>query len=248
MTGPILVAHRGYPARYPENSLPGLEAALELGAPAIEVDVQFAGDGVPVLFHDDDLYRTTGRKGRLFDVSYSELQSFNPGEPARFGDRFRDVRVPQLSELVDLLRSHPGVTAFIEVKQETLTAFGSHPVTDRVATILAPVEQQCVVISFSLPALQRLGNIGPIRSGWILRDLNDASRDAANRLKPDFLICNYRKVPDTPVALWPGPWSWMVYTIDDPRLALTFARRGIPYIETNDIGAMLTAPELPRSA
>ena len=35
-----LVAHRGYPARLPENTLPSIKAALQAGARYVEVDVQ----------------------------------------------------------------------------------------------------------------------------------------------------------------------------------------------------------------
>ena len=55
-----LVAHRGYPRRYPENTLLSLLAALEAGAEFVEFDVQMTADGVPVLLHDADLRRTGG--------------------------------------------------------------------------------------------------------------------------------------------------------------------------------------------
>jgi len=49
---PQLVAHWGFMARYPENSLEGLEASLRAGAPYIELDIQSTADGTLVLFHD----------------------------------------------------------------------------------------------------------------------------------------------------------------------------------------------------
>lgn len=48
---PIIVAHRGYPAEHPENSIAAFDAAVKAGARWIEVDVQLR-DGVPVLAHD----------------------------------------------------------------------------------------------------------------------------------------------------------------------------------------------------
>lgn len=47
----MIVAHRGYPAEHPENSLAAFDAAAAAGAKWIEVDVQLH-DGVPVLAHD----------------------------------------------------------------------------------------------------------------------------------------------------------------------------------------------------
>ncbi|HEX2257469.1 MAG TPA: glycerophosphodiester phosphodiesterase family protein [Afifellaceae bacterium] len=69
------IAHRGLHdlARgRPENSLAAFEAAVE-GRYAIECDLHPAGDGVPVVFHDDDLYRLTGEEGGVRDRAAVEL-------------------------------------------------------------------------------------------------------------------------------------------------------------------------------
>ena len=63
-----LIAHRGYPAYYPENTLVGLEAALKAGADFLEFDVQLSADRVPLLLHDENLKRTTGFNGLVTDT------------------------------------------------------------------------------------------------------------------------------------------------------------------------------------
>ena len=55
-----LVAHRGQPQSYPENSLAGFEHALQAGASYVETDVQITSDGVPVLSHDANLLEISG--------------------------------------------------------------------------------------------------------------------------------------------------------------------------------------------
>ena len=52
---PEIIAHRGTPREFPENSLPGFARALELGADAVELDVHVTADGVPVVHHDAEL-------------------------------------------------------------------------------------------------------------------------------------------------------------------------------------------------
>ncbi len=47
-----VVSHRGLPGLAPENSLAGIEKAIELGCDAVEVDVRTAPDGRLVLRHD----------------------------------------------------------------------------------------------------------------------------------------------------------------------------------------------------
>ena len=62
-----LVAHRGNAREYPENTLPALQSALDLGARFLEIDVHMSADGVPVVIHDADLVRTTGVEGFVYD-------------------------------------------------------------------------------------------------------------------------------------------------------------------------------------
>ena len=48
---PQVIAHRGYKAKYPENSIQAFEAAVEAGAQALETDLHLSKDGVVVLSH-----------------------------------------------------------------------------------------------------------------------------------------------------------------------------------------------------
>lgn len=50
---PIVIAHRGNKALYPENTLLALEDAVELGVDALEVDARLTRDGQLVIFHDE---------------------------------------------------------------------------------------------------------------------------------------------------------------------------------------------------
>ena len=54
---PLVTSHAACKGYAPENTLPGIERALSLGADAIEIDVQCTADGVPVLMHDDSIRR-----------------------------------------------------------------------------------------------------------------------------------------------------------------------------------------------
>ena len=72
---PELIAHRGNAAEYPENTLPALRSALELGVRFVEFDVQLTVDRQPILllegfFSEDEL---VGGLGGLVDVATSFL-------------------------------------------------------------------------------------------------------------------------------------------------------------------------------
>ena len=70
---PIVIAHRTCPRDAPENSLAGIAIAAALEADVVEVDVRRSADGVPVLFHDRRLFRTTGRIGSVAGWPVAEL-------------------------------------------------------------------------------------------------------------------------------------------------------------------------------
>lgn len=57
-TSPVeIVAHRGYAALFPENTMIAFRRALDMGADALEIDVHHSAEGVPVVIHDDTLDR-----------------------------------------------------------------------------------------------------------------------------------------------------------------------------------------------
>jgi glycerophosphoryl diester phosphodiesterase len=68
-----VVAHRGYSARFPENSLGAFEQAIAAGADAIETDVRLASDGVAVCWHDPDLARVAGIEAPIAATPAAEL-------------------------------------------------------------------------------------------------------------------------------------------------------------------------------
>lgn len=71
---PPAQSHRGFTGSgCQENTIPAFRAAKERGALMFECDVRLSGDGVPVLFHDEDLVRLGNSKARVLDLSAAEL-------------------------------------------------------------------------------------------------------------------------------------------------------------------------------
>jgi glycerophosphoryl diester phosphodiesterase len=101
MTLPEIIAHRGYSARAPENTLAALEAAVTAGADAVEFDVQTAACGTPVLFHDPMLGRTTNGVGPLRRRPLGLLEALDAG--GWFGPEFRGEKIPTLEEALGRL-------------------------------------------------------------------------------------------------------------------------------------------------
>lgn len=244
MDTPLLVAHRGYASRYPENTLSSVTAALKAGACYIEIDIQMTSDGVPILLHDDTLLRTAGRSEKIHEMTIQSLSSVYASETDRFDDVFSNEPVPTLAQLVELLLQWPKATVFIELKEESLDKLGAYMMVDSVMQILEPIKDRAVLISYDDAAMRYAHISHSISIGWVIREWGDAALHCAQSLSPDYLICNHKKLPDTKNPMWPGDWQWCLYEVIDPVLALDLTKKGAALIETMAIGDMLQHPEL----
>lgn len=78
--GVRIFAHRGLALAadgtpLDENTLAAFARALEVGADYIETDLQLSKDGVPVLFHDDNLIRVAGVDSPVYKLTLEELKA-----------------------------------------------------------------------------------------------------------------------------------------------------------------------------
>ena len=114
VVGP-LIGHRGVAAHAPENTLASLRKAAEMGLLWVEFDVRLSRDGHLVLFHDEDLARTTNGRGRLGDHDLAMLKKLDAGSGFSFA--FRGESIPTLTEAIEVLQAH-GLGANIEIKSD----------------------------------------------------------------------------------------------------------------------------------
>lgn len=237
-----LVAHRGYAYRFPENTLVALEGAVAAGARYVEVDVQMTLDGVPMLFHDGDCLRLCGIPGPLARYPYSLVSTLSASWPARFGAQFLGNPLASLVDLVSFLERHPNVTAFVEIKQEALHAFGERRVIETVFAVLQPVLAQTVLISFSVPALRVGRSLWP-RIGVVTRRYGQFRARGVQALAPEYHFCDRKGLPRWGRLAHVG-CDLVVYEIDDAALACSLGHRGATLIETFAVAELAAALEV----
>jgi glycerophosphoryl diester phosphodiesterase len=109
---PWIIAHRGFKMKYPENTLAAFQAAIDAGAPMIELDVMLSRDRKPIVIHDDTLQRTTNGRGPVDDYTLEELKRLDAG--SWFHSDFKDQRLPELGEVLQLTNGR--VMTNIEIK------------------------------------------------------------------------------------------------------------------------------------
>ncbi|MFH1742015.1 MAG: glycerophosphodiester phosphodiesterase family protein [bacterium] len=96
-----ICAHRGAMATHPENTLPAFQEAVRIGAHMIEFDVRLTRDGRLAILHDSTLDRTTDGTGKISEWTLADLKKLDAG--IKKGDRFKDTRVPTLTETLAVM-------------------------------------------------------------------------------------------------------------------------------------------------
>ncbi len=216
----------------------GYRAAVEAGAKWVETDIQFTSDRVPILYHDRDLSRVSGQPDVVMDSTLATLSDFRAGFAERFGDGFANEPIATLEQFADFLGKHSDLQAMVEMKTESIDHFGVETTLRAVHDAISALSDRCVIISKSWEFIGRARVDYGIRNGWVRTQWNDAARQKCEQQGPDFILCARKRFPADQLV-WPGPWSWVIYSIDDPQVALNQYQRGIPFVETDAIGEML---------
>jgi glycerophosphoryl diester phosphodiesterase len=146
---PLVIGHRGFAARFPDNSLAGVRAAFAAGADGVEVDIRLSADGAWVCHHDPV---RNGRKVALWSQA-----------------ALRRDGVPALAEVVDAAPDDGWL--FIEVKPLPGRDLAAH--LSELAELLAP-RPHTRVISASLPVLAAVEDALPeVLRSWVFGELPD---------------------------------------------------------------------------
>ncbi len=101
----LIIGHRGFPARYPENTIISFKKAVEAGAAGVELDVWLSGDGRVVVIHDPDTERVAGVKYVVKETSYDKLSRLDLG---------MEQRIPLLGDVYEAVPR--GKLVFVEIK------------------------------------------------------------------------------------------------------------------------------------
>ena len=109
-----LAGHRGWRAKYPENTMRGFREVLKIDIDAIEMDAHMTADYHIVVCHDADLSRTTDKKGSIYRMTLDEVREADAG--IKFGEEFKGERVPTMEEFLELMATRPDIKLLLELK------------------------------------------------------------------------------------------------------------------------------------
>lgn len=246
---PLVIAHRGFSAAAPENTLAAFRQAIDAGADLVELDYRHSRDGVPVVLHDPTLDRTTdarrrwGRRGiRVAECAWTDLQTLDAGTwtgPAHAG-----ARLPSLAQALAVIRG--GSVALVERKAGDAATCVSL-LRDR------KLINHVVVQSFDWAYLREVHRLAPEQVLGALGPPDPAEGRASTGTREALTAAHLDEIGQTGarIVAWNhrvsraivqeahrrGLRVW-IYTIDRPEVAQTLLDRGVDGIITNQPALM----------
>jgi len=207
---PLVAGHRGYKAKYPENTMLGFRKALALGVDMLELDLRLSRDGQLVLMHDATIDRTTNGHGKVERHTWKELRAFDAGQ---------GERIPAFEEFLAWVHT-TGLFLNVEIKTKT------RETVDRAVALLERYHMlgRSVIACFDAGITEYANRQhGAKTQGF--------PRHAMSRFKPDsysFLYSVGIQMCDLTPALadeFDGrgiqPWCWCPDTLDQAERART---------------------------
>ena len=155
------IGHRGYTARWTENTLPAIRAAIRHGASAVELDVRLSRSGKMVLMHDRSVARTTNGSGYVDRLSSTRIAELRTSDGAH---------VPSVNRTLGVL-SRLDARPVLEIKVGPSAGWNGRQIRKlRRVLVRRQLFDRALVISFNDNLVQRVERVAPrIATSWILR-------------------------------------------------------------------------------
>lgn len=109
----LWLAHRGFGATFPDNTLLAFSHAINAGADGIETDLSVTSDGVVRLFHGPALSERTNGTGNVTQVTSAYIDTLKM--TALIGTAYESVKVAYLADLLRFIK-RSGCHAYLELK------------------------------------------------------------------------------------------------------------------------------------
>ncbi|KOY17958.1 glycerophosphodiester phosphodiesterase [Paenibacillus xylanivorans] len=231
------VAHRGYPKKYPENTMSSFLKAVELGFTHLELDVHLSKDGIPVVIHDHTLDRMTNGTGRVVDYTASELQSLKMKQ---------DEHIPTLEEVLRALKGK--IQLNIELKQ-----MGNYypQLEERVFDLIEQFDMlnQVFITSFDFDALEKIRQrSGDVRIGLITFGCSKAILDWSIEMGATFLSIHHAFVTEHYINKCKELGiQLMAWTINEASIMKKFQEYPSVWVCTDELESFIDVLELSSS-
>lgn len=115
----LVCGHRGFPAKYPQNTLPSFAGAIDAGCERIEYDLHWTADKHLVVCHNPTVDETSNGTGRIDGMTFEEIRKLDFGSWK--DKKFANTPIPEFCELLDLTTSrNPDLFHLVELKVDSV--------------------------------------------------------------------------------------------------------------------------------
>lgn len=228
----LIIAHRGASNLATENTLKAFQKAIEIGADYIEFDIHQLKDGEIVILHDTNIYRMTGKRGTLKEMTYEELKKFE----IRDGEK-----IPTLHELIKLAKGKIALNCEVKgsgLAESLIRILRKADIIE--STIISSFKNDILLKIQQIEPSIRLAALRPTRLQWITslitpkKIIKTAVKNGFYAVNPRHFFVNRKFIErahhhDIKVFPW---------TVDSEKKIRKLVKIGVDGIITNDISQM----------
>ncbi len=208
----LIIGHRGAKGLAPENTLAGLQSALDAHVAMIEIDIRVTLDDVPILNHDRAIITDDGKKLDIRKTNFTKLQLAK-------------------SDLLTL----EAALQFIDRRTDVIIEIKPGERVEPIAACIEPrimkkwIESDFLFASFDFKILKELHNQFPgVPIAVIEKWSGVRATSRARKLNTKRLIMNHR-------WMWSGfvrsitkqGYKLTAYTLNDPKKAKRLQKHGL---------------------
>lgn len=233
---PKIIAHRGASHFAPENTLAALRKAHAMGTQWVEFDVTLTRDGVPIIFHDATLKRTTNGQGKIVSTSYQSLLNLDAG--SWFAHEFKDERIPTLKEWLECAaKLNMGINLEMKVRGTKRAKLLAKQIVQHFEHYWPADLPQPLISSFSVECLQAIHQAAPqLATGFLIAKWTRNWQRIVKRFDCVSLHIYHKYLNANRVAqIHKLGLKVCAYTVDDPQRAQRLWNMGVDAIFSNKL-------------
>lgn len=202
----MVIGHRG--SQYGvENTLEAIQGAIDAKADYAEIDILLSKDGIPMVIHDDNLKRLSGKNVNVYEMTAKELSEISLKQNDYKGN------ISTLDEVIDYSRGK--INLLIELK---LHGHESRNIITAVTNVIEQnhFQKNCQIMSIEYDLIEELKKDHPQYTvGYcVYGNLGQARLNSLRKLNVDFLIIEESMASNSFIAqcnqAWLPVYVWTV--------------------------------------
>lgn len=227
-----LIAHRGFRAVAPENTLPAFEEAGKAGFWGVENDIHRTKDGVWITHHDYYSYRMTDKNRIIEKSKYSTLLKLNIDNGSNYKD-YPNLKIPKLEDYLKICAKY-NMKAVIELKGKNNTQHYGE-----IIDMVKKYGVDAMYISFQKEAVTALRQVTDAPLFFIVYKITEEAVDFAKSIENCGIDFDgnddSNKSKDKVDMIINAGLTPAIWAVDNVELIKSYSDWGVKYITTNAV-------------